>query len=43
MSELICPKCQQPLTPEGNQWRCADGHRSDTARQGYITLLLVHQ
>jgi len=43
MSELICPKCQQPLTPEGNQWRCPDRHSYDTARQGYINLLLVNQ
>jgi len=40
---LICPKCDRPLTASGNQWLCPDRHSYDTARQGYINLLLVNQ
>lgn len=43
MSHLICPKCEQPLTQDGNQWQCPDRHSYDTARQGYTNLLLVNQ
>ncbi|TPD49198.1 MAG: methyltransferase domain-containing protein [Thalassolituus maritimus] len=42
-SGLICPKCEQPLTAQGNQWQCPDRHSYDTAKQGYINLLLVNQ
>ncbi len=42
-SGLICPKCEQPLTANGKQWQCPDRHSYDTAKQGYINLLLVNQ
>ena len=41
-SGLICPKCEQPLTANGKQWQCPDRHSYDTAKQGYINLLLVN-
>ncbi len=40
---LTCPKCHQILTQDGRNWRCADGHSYDTAKQGYVNLLLVDQ
>ena len=43
MTQLICPKCEQPLSAAGLQWQCPDRHSYDTARQGYINLLLVNQ
>lgn len=42
-SGLICPKCEQPLLANGKQWQCPDRHSYDTAKQGYINLLLVNQ
>ncbi|KZY99251.1 hypothetical protein A3746_05635 [Oleibacter sp. HI0075] len=42
-SGLICPKCEQPLAANGKQWQCPDRHSYDTAKQGYINLLLVNQ
>jgi 23S rRNA (guanine745-N1)-methyltransferase len=41
MLELICPQCQEPITEQGAQWRCANSHSYDQARQGYLNLLLV--
>jgi len=43
MTDLACPKCDQPLTAHGNQWQCPDRHSYDRAKQGYINLLLVNQ
>lgn len=40
---LTCPKCHEILTEDGRNWRCADGHSYDTAKQGYVNLLLVDQ
>ncbi len=40
---LTCPKCHQNLTQKDRNWRCADGHSYDTAKQGYVNLLLVDQ
>ena len=40
---LTCPKCHQVLNQDGRNWRCADGHSYDTAKQGYVNLLLVDQ
>lgn len=42
-SGLICPKCEQPLIANGKQWQCPNRHSYDTAKQGYINLLLVNQ
>lgn len=41
MLELICPQCREPLTATERNWRCANGHSYDQARQGYLNLLLV--
>lgn len=43
LNPLTCPKCHQPLEAAGRNWRCADGHSYDTAKQGYVNLLLVDQ
>ena len=40
-SALACPLDGDPLTPEGQTWRCPAGHSFDTARQGYVHLLPV--
>lgn len=40
-SALACPLDGDPLTPEGQAWRCPAGHSFDTARQGYVHLLPV--
>lgn len=40
--QLICPLCHQPLTSDDlKQWGCAQGHRYDAAKQGYLNLHLV--
>ena len=42
--QLICPHCQmllQPLDSQLKQWGCSNGHRYDTAKQGYLNLHLV--
>ena len=41
MLQLICPHCQAPLQQHERQWRCANNHSYDQARQGYLNLLLV--
>ncbi len=38
---LLCPLCQEPLTPDDNNVACRQGHRFDRARQGYLNLLPV--
>lgn len=38
---LACPLDQSPLKRVGNTWVCAENHRYDQARQGYINLLPV--
>ncbi|CAD5109090.1 putative RNA methyltransferase [Zestomonas carbonaria] len=38
---LICPLCQQPLSPLDNGVGCPANHRFDRARQGYLNLLPV--
>jgi len=40
---LRCPHCHQALRREGRTWGCADGHRFDVARQGYVNLLVGHR
>lgn len=37
---LLCPKCQEKLTKEGNSLRCKNHHSFDIARRGYANLLL---
>lgn len=36
---LICPHCEQPLTREGQVYRCPQAHAFDIAREGYVNLL----
>lgn len=46
MTELhsyICPKCGEPLHRENGSFKCASNHVYDTARSGYVNLLLVQQ
>lgn len=43
MIALRCPVCSQPLQAEAGTWRCEAGHGFDTAREGYLNLLLVQQ
>lgn len=38
---LICPLCQSPLVEADSGVSCANGHRFDRARQGYLNLLPV--
>ena len=35
-----CPVCGQPLSLDGNSFRCPSGHSFDRARSGYVNLLL---
>lgn len=34
-----CPLCHSPLRLEDRQYRCADGHAFDRAKEGYVNLL----
>ncbi|WP_413730506.1 23S rRNA (guanine(745)-N(1))-methyltransferase [Sodalis sp. RH22] len=36
-----CPLCHLPLTRAENYWSCAQRHRYDCAREGYVNLLPV--
>lgn len=38
-SYLTCPHCERALEVVGQTIGCANGHRYDVARQGYVTLL----
>lgn len=38
---IACPVCGQLLQASGSNWRCADGHSYDEARQGYLNLLVA--
>lgn len=40
---LQCPVCRKPLLPATAGYQCAAGHSFDTARQGYVNLLLAHK
>ena len=41
MSVLMCPVCRQALTLDGKNWRCAQAHSYDVAKQGYVNLHVV--
>lgn len=41
--ELICPVCARELQRLNGGYGCANGHRFDLARQGYVNLLMVQQ
>ena len=41
--ELICPICGETLSRCENQYRCANNHSFDIARQGHVNLLVVQQ
>lgn len=43
MPDILCPVCRAVLTQGSAQWRCANGHCFDVARQGYVNLLPVTQ
>ncbi len=34
-----CPLCREPLLPQDRQFRCANGHCFDQAKEGYVNLL----
>lgn len=36
-----CPSCQTPLNFENKQWRCLHNHCFDSAKEGYVNLLLA--
>ncbi len=40
---LICPKCKEKLNIDGRTYRCGNNHCYDTARSGYVNLLLANQ
>lgn len=42
-SHWNCPVCQHALSTDGRQFRCANGHSFDMAREGYINLLPVQR
>jgi 23S rRNA (guanine745-N1)-methyltransferase len=39
----ICPKCQEDLIEQVSYWTCSHNHRFDTAKEGYVNLLLANQ
>lgn len=41
MLPILCPLCREPLTRAPGSWQCAQGHRYDVAREGYVNLLPV--
>ncbi|MBI9020003.1 MAG: methyltransferase domain-containing protein [Verrucomicrobia bacterium] len=42
-SLLICPVCSEPLAAHVKSYTCSNGHSFDTAKEGYLNLLLSHQ
>ena len=40
-SHWICPVCREPLEHHAGQYRCAQGHCFDQAKEGYVNLLLA--
>jgi 23S rRNA (guanine745-N1)-methyltransferase len=38
-----CPVCKDALVEDERTWRCESGHSYDTAREGYVNLLITHQ
>ena len=40
---LLCPVCGEQLKMVDRQYRCAQNHSFDLARQGYVNLLVVQQ
>lgn len=40
---LICPKCKEKLNIEGRSYICPNKHCFDTAKSGYVNLLLANQ
>nr|WP_086941034.1 23S rRNA (guanine(745)-N(1))-methyltransferase [Thaumasiovibrio occultus] len=37
-----CPLCHQALTQHAHQWRCANNHQFDLAKEGYVNLMPAH-
>jgi 23S rRNA (guanine745-N1)-methyltransferase len=42
-SPLRCPVCGELLDPAGRTFHCVNNHTFDSAKEGYINLLLSHQ
>lgn len=42
-SVLRCPVCGEPLDPAGRTFSCFHHHTFDSAKEGYLNLLLSHQ
>lgn len=40
---LICPKCGEKLNIDGKSYVCSNRHCYDTAKSGYVNLLLANQ
>ncbi|MGN0674928.1 MAG: methyltransferase domain-containing protein [Oscillospiraceae bacterium] len=40
---LICPKCKEKLNIDGRSYVCQNRHCFDTAKSGYVNLLLANQ
>lgn len=43
MPSFRCPVCQQRLSATDKQWRCANNHSFDVAKEGYLNLLLANK
>lgn len=39
----ICPVCKASLVLSGKQWQCENRHSYDSAKSGYVNLLLANQ
>ena len=37
-----CPLCHQPLQQHATNWRCANNHQFDQAKEGYVNLMPAH-
>lgn len=42
-SIFICPVCSSPLEASAKTYRCLNNHSYDTAKEGYVNLLLANQ
>ena len=41
--QWCCPVCSKSLIPYGRSFSCANRHTFDTAKEGYVNLLLAHK
>jgi 23S rRNA (guanine745-N1)-methyltransferase len=42
-SIFICPVCSSPLETAAKTYRCVNNHTYDTAKEGYVNLILANQ